>query len=356
MHRDLPLLDTRRAVRRVLRGLEWNGGGEPPLALVALSGGADSLALAAALAYEAPRVGIRAGAVIVDHGLQEGSAAVAAQAADGAIELGLAPVLVRRVFVPTLGGEPGAGPGVSGGGPENAAREARYAALATAATELGASWMLTAHTRSDQAEQVLLGLARGSGTRSVAGIPEERPLTANCTLLRPFLAREPEITRETTVAACALQQLRPWQDPHNSDPAYTRVRVRDRVLPVLEAELGPGVAAALARTADLAAEDAAALDELACAALERLRITADPVTLDIDGLAALPSALRNRVIRRAARADFGAQLGRAHTATVAALVTDWRGQGPAFVPGLTITREAGALVFRVQRGSPRAAL
>lgn len=350
MHADLPLLDTRRAVRLALRSAGQGGQGEtplahgePPLALVALSGGADSLALAAALAHEAPRAGIRAGAVIVDHGLQQESAAVAEQAAAAARALGLAPVFVRTVAVADA----------RAGGPENAARDARYTALAATATSTGARWVLTAHTRSDQAEQVLLGLARGSGLRSLAGIPDRRQLTPACVILRPFLVPEPEITRATTVAACEVQRLHPWQDPQNVDPSYARVRVRDRVLPVLEAELGPGVAAALARSADLAAEDAAVLDDLAEAALARALTTTAQVTLDVAELAALPAALRNRVIRLAALTEFGAHLGREHTAAIAALVASWRGQGPVFVPGMRVAREAGKLVLHPQHGSPR---
>src|SRR5690606_16509861 len=192
-----------------------------PLVLVALSGGADSLALAAATAFEAPRAGIRAGAIVVDHGLQEGSDAVAARAAEQARTLGLEPVLVTRVEVGTAGG------------PEAAAREARYAAILAAVTETGASAALLAHTPDDQAETVLLGLARGSGGASLMGMDADAG-----TLRRPLLG----IRRATTRQACLDEGLEPWHDPHNLDPTYARVRVRERVLPVLEAELGPGVA------------------------------------------------------------------------------------------------------------------
>ncbi|MBL3700678.1 tRNA lysidine(34) synthetase TilS [Leucobacter luti] len=369
MHSDRPLLDTRRSVRRALAGLPPRADDAPPLVLVALSGGADSLALAAALAEVAAGSGVRAGAVIVDHGLQRGSDDVAARAAAQAGELGLDPVLVRQVRV------------ASAGGPEHAARAARYAAFAEVAVETAAAAILTAHTRSDQAEQVLLGLVRGSGLRSLAGIPPVRQLTPECVLLRPFVVATPEITRETTSRACARLGLTAWHDPHNADPAFARVRARERVLPILETELGPGVAAALARTADLAAEDAAALDALAAAALDRVRVTssgetvpgaalpgetgpdaavpgesapgAATVRLDAAALAALAPAIRNRVIRRAADAGFGAQLSREHTATVAALVSDWRGQGPVFVPGIRVTRAGGELRFSAQIGSPR---
>lgn len=299
-----------------------------PLVLVALSGGADSLALAAATAFEAPRAGVRAGAVVVDHALQPGSAGVAERAASQARDLGLEPVLVRRVEV-AVGGP---------GGPEAAAREARYAALEEAREELGAVAILTAHTRDDQAEQVLLALARGSGTRAIAGIPPARGA-----ILRPFLG----VSRETTELACAVQGLAPWRDPHNADPSFARVRVRERVLPVLERELGPGIAAGLARTAELAREDADALDGIASQRLaELLARTPEGASLPAPALTALPAALRHRVIRALARQEFGAHLGREHALAVAALATGWRGQGPIHVPGIEVSRTGDAILFR----------
>nr|WP_243752114.1 tRNA lysidine(34) synthetase TilS [Leucobacter weissii] len=304
-----------------------------PLVLVALSGGADSLALAAALAFEAPRLGWRAGAAVVDHGLQAASATVAARAADQARRLGLGPVVVRRVAVPTDAPD----------GPEGAARAARYAALESARVELGADALLTAHTRDDQAEQVLLALARGSGTRALAGIPPRRG-----PILRPLLA----VSRERTERACLAQGLEPWRDPHNSDPSFARSRVRERIIPLLEQEIGPGVAANLARTAELAREDADALDALAeerTAAAAGVVIRGDgEASIAVADLAARPPAIRNRIIRAVA-AELGSQLGRVHTTAVAALAVDWRGQGPIHAPGLVAHRRGGRLVLRATR-------
>jgi tRNA(Ile)-lysidine synthase len=141
------IADLRRAVRAALPA--------EGLVLVALSGGPDSLALAAATAFEAAG---RAGAVIVDHGLQAGSAAIAEAAAEQARSLQLDPVIVVAV---TVGAD---------GGPEAAARAARYRALSEAAASLGASAVLLGHTLDDQAETVLLGLARGSGATSLQGM------------------------------------------------------------------------------------------------------------------------------------------------------------------------------------------
>jgi tRNA(Ile)-lysidine synthase len=299
-----------------------------PLVLVALSGGPDSLALAAATAFEAPRAGLRAGAVIVDHGLQEGSAAVAATASVQAAALGLDPVLIRTVEV---------GDSAANGGPENAARIARYDALADAAEQTGALAVLLGHTLDDQAETVLLGLARGSGATSIRGMERVSGLYR-----RPML----RLRRETTVQFCADSELIPWTDPQNSDPAFARVRVRTRVLPMLEAELGPGIAEALARTADTLREDNDALDHFAEEVAEELADIAEAgISLPVRALASNPAALRQRLIRLAVKSEFHLSLSRAATLEVARLVTDWHGQGPLNLPGVRVERQGGLLVF-----------
>ncbi|AAT89845.1 conserved hypothetical protein [Leifsonia xyli subsp. xyli str. CTCB07] len=296
------------------------------LVLIGLSGGADSLALAAAAAFEAPRAGFRSGAIVVDHGLQPGSAEVAAGAACQARALGLGPVLVERVRVEAAGG------------PEGAARAARHTAFDSAARATAAARILLAHTLDDQAETVLLGLARGSGPSSLQGM-----LPDTGRLLRPFLG----LRRATTRAFCADSGLEPWDDPHNDDPAYTRVRVRSAVLPVLEQELGPGVAEALARTAEQLREDDQALDSLALEGAQELVSQADDgsVALEVRGLAAGPPALRQRIIRLVVSAEFGVSLSRSHTLAVAALIADWHGQGPLSLPGVRVVRQNGLLTF-----------
>ncbi|WP_442884671.1 tRNA lysidine(34) synthetase TilS [Arthrobacter sp. Soc17.1.1.1] len=253
-----------------------------PLVLVACSGGPDSLALAAVAAHLAHIGRCRVGAVVVDHGLQPDSAATAEQAAAAARCLGLDPVEVHRVTVD--GGRTG---------PEAAARSVRYAALDAAAARLGAAAVLLGHTLDDQAEQVLLGLARGSGTRSLAGMPARRGL-----YLRPLL----ELRRADTEAICAFYGLDPWHDPTNLDPAFARSRVRGEVLPFLEDRLGPGIAQALARTARILGQDADHLEQLSAEAYAALRIPGDDgaVLLPEDGLRGLPAALRQRVLALAA--------------------------------------------------------
>jgi tRNA(Ile)-lysidine synthase len=296
------------------------------LILVALSGGPDSLALAAATAFEAKRLfDVRAGAVIVDHGLQAGSADVAARAADQARALGLDPVIVKRVEVGTSGG------------PEAAARDARYAALAEAAAETGATRVFLGHTLDDQAETVLLGLARGSGPGSLKGMPFSAGI-----YVRPLL----ELRRATTIQFCEDSGLIPWHDPQNQDDRFTRVRVRNVVLPTLERELGPGVAEALARTAAQLREDADALDHFAEEIAEELADIAEAgISLPVAALANNPAALRQRLIRLAVKSEFHVSLSRAQTLEVARLVTDWSGQGPLDLPGVRVERRGGLLVF-----------
>ncbi|HUD79610.1 MAG TPA: tRNA lysidine(34) synthetase TilS [Streptosporangiaceae bacterium] len=313
------------------------------LVLAACSGGADSLALAAALAFEAPRRGLRAGGVTVDHGLQAGSAEQAGLVCRILQDMGLDPVQSVRAAVaapPAAGAGPSAvaGPGRSRyQGPEGAARAARYAALDEVAASTGAAAILLGHTADDQAETVLLGLARGSGARSLAGMA---PRTGR--YLRPLL----HLRRAQTRAACAAAGLQPWQDPHNSDPAYARARVRHQVLPVLEELLGPGVAEALARTADQLRADADALDCLAAGQAGRL--AAADGALPAGQLAELPGAVRTRLLRSAAIAagcPAGA-LGARHIGAMDALVTRWRGQQWIDLPGdVRCQRQCGRLIF-----------
>lgn len=296
------------------------------LVLIALSGGADSLALAAATAFEANRLAdVSAGAVIVDHGLQDGSARVAARTAEQARSLGLDPVIVTRVEV------------TGDGGPEAAARTARYTALQQAATGTGASMVFLGHTLDDQAETVLLGLARGSGSGSLKGMPSTTGI-----FVRPML----HLSNATTRQFCADSGLVPWEDPHNDDERFRRVRVRKTVLPMLERELGPGIVEALVRTASQLREDTEALDQFAEELIEDLAEHAEAgLSLSVAGLQSNPAALRQRLIRLAVRSEFGVSLSRAHTLEVARLVTDWRGQEAIDLPGIRVERRGGRIAF-----------
>ena len=306
----------RTAVRRLITTARKAGHLAGGQLAVAVSGGADSLALAAAAQHQARRLGLTVHGLIVDHGLQSGSDKVAAVAAEQLTELGLhAQVLTVEVDGP--------------GGMEAAARRARYAALRSALPAPDAI-VLLGHTRDDQAETVLLGLGRGSGPRSIAGM---RPSDGH--YLRPLLG----LRRSTTAAACQALGLTPWQDPHNDDPAFQRVRLRRDVLPLLDDALQGGVAEALARTAALLQDDLDALDGWA----DSVPIADE---LDVSRLTALPRAVRTRVLRAWLRASCPEPLTAERTAAVDALVTDWHGQGPVNLPGgVFVLRVSGRLTW-----------
>jgi tRNA(Ile)-lysidine synthase len=265
---------------------------------------------------------VRVGAITVDHALQSGSAERADEVVEQCTALGLDPAFSVAV---TVG---------RSGGPEAAARKARYDALARVASREQAAAIVLGHTLDDQAETVLLGLARGSGARSLAGM-RPREVGDAALLLRPFLG----VRRTTTAAACAAMNLTTWDDPHNTDRRHARVRVRLDALPAVEAAIGPGIAAALARTADLLRADADALDELAI----------DASSMAVDDLQELLPAVRRRVLRAAAVAAGAAngELASVHVTELDRLVTDWHGQHPVSLPGgLVAERRCDRLHFR----------
>ena len=289
--------------------------------LVAVSGGADSLALAAALVPESKNLLVNLVGVTIDHQLQKSSGDQAAKVFAQLSELGFDKVEIVKVEVEMLDGL------------EASARRARYAALDALAEKYNAKLVFLGHTLNDQAESVLLGLARGSGARSLSGM-------ARCTgkYCRPLL----EITRSETVAACDENNLTPWIDPHNSDSSFARVRVRTDALPKLEDSIGPGITEALARTADLLRDDADALDGWAASVAADL----DLADLEINRLTELPKAVRSRILRKAIYAA-GAPIGSItaeHVASVEAFVTSWHGQGACSLPGgVKVSRISGRL-------------
>ncbi|HEX5016306.1 MAG TPA: tRNA lysidine(34) synthetase TilS [Actinomycetes bacterium] len=320
------IAEVRRAVRGALADLDPG-----TRVLVAVSGGADSMALAAAAHFVAERAVLQPMAIVVDHQLQEASGEVASSTADRLRALGYEDVVVSRVEVD------------GDGGPEAAARSARYRAIDEAADAMDAAVVLLGHTRDDQAESVLLGLARGSGAGSIKGMS---PVTGR--YRRPLLG----VSRDTTRAACAAMKLEYWDDPHNVDDKYARVRVRQHVMPVLESELGPGVAAALARTAELLQSDDDALNEwaneVAAKAASGDVDDAGHAVLDAEVFATAPAAVRTRVLRRALLAAGvpGGDLRASQIADVDALVSRWRGQGEVHLPGgIRASRSYGRLLI-----------
>lgn len=338
---------TRLAVRHGLRRAfaRHNPRHGVPRVAVGVSGGADSLALAAALAFEAPKQDVEVDVVIVDHGLQKASAEVAARAANACTEqLGYAPERVRvvRVEVDAL----------SADGPEAAARIARHEALLSVADEVGAARVVLAHTADDQAEQVLLALLRGSGTTALAGMRPDRD-----GLLRPFLLGSDvvpggPVTREHTEAACVALDLEPWHDPHNDDLRYARVRAR-RALGLLERDLdAPTLRRSLFRSAAAAGRDADLLTRLTDEALTRLTGTPDetqwPAHWPVEALGTLDPALRIRALRRllVLHGARSSELAQHHLADVERLLVAWHGQGPIDVPGnVVVSRIGGEVVI-----------
>lgn len=322
------IADVRRAVREA-----WmrHGVVSGDRILVACSGGADSLALAAASVFEGSRIGVLVGAVIVEHRLQPETKAVAEATAKTLAELGASPVEVRAVKVAKT----------KAGGPEAAARTARYAALDAAADELGAKFVMLAHTLNDQAETVLLGLARGSGNRSLNAMSE-----VNGRYLRPLLG----IERQTTVAFCEDSGLKAWHDPQNKDNKFARVRARQNVMPVLESELGPGIAQALARTAEQLREDEAVLAPMAQDFFDRfVSLKATSIEIALAEFEAAPLAIRHRVIAMALTVLQAPEFARVHIRAIDALVDEWHGQKPLSLPGVRVERTARHIVLKTAK-------
>jgi len=316
MAETTPLYQIRLAVRSELEDIAAGDS-----VLVAASGGADSSALAAALLLECKTKSIKVIALIIDHGLQKNSADVTHETKRTLTKIGYENIEIRRVTVEITDGL------------EASARRARYQALKDVANSHKAVAIFLGHTRDDQAETVLLGLSRGSGSRSLSGMAARVDRYR-----RPLLA----ITRAQTEAACEEAGIKFWQDPHNQSMEFTRVRVREVVLPTMEKEIGPGISDALARSAKLLRDDADALDYLSDEIFSKL----EPASLDISKLEAQPRAIRTRILRRAiylAGAPQGS-LSADHIEPVEALITAWKGQGSISLPGgVTVARISGRL-------------
>ena len=323
MAETTPLYQIRLAVRSELEDIAAGD-----RVLVAASGGADSSALAAALLLECRSKSIKVIALIIDHGLQKNSADVTHETKRTLTKIGYENIEIRRVTVEITDGL------------EASARRARYQALSDVANSHNAVAIFLGHTRDDQAETVLLGLSRGSGSRSLSGMAARVDRYR-----RPLLA----ITRAQTEAACEEAGIKFWQDPHNQSMEFTRVRVREVVLPTMEKEIGPGISDALARSAKLLRDDADALDSLSDEIFSGL----EPASLEISKLESQPRAIRTRILRRAiylAGAPQGS-LSAEHIEPVEALITAWKGQGAISLPGgVTVARISGRLSLSKSSG------
>ena len=282
------------------------------------------MALALALFLEANQSKVIP--VVVDHGLQEGSAQITSQTISKLKAIGYTQVesAVAQVKITD--------------GLEASARRARYQIFNQFIDTYRPKYFLLAHTLNDQAESVLLGLARGSGARSLSGMAAE-----NNIYVRPLL----KISRHTTVAACREGGIEIWSDPHNDDLRFARVRTRKNVLPNLEENLGPGITEALVRSADLLRDDADALDSFA----REYFAQTDPLNLSVSELERLPKAIRTRVLRLAiykAGAPTGS-LSAEHINGAEALISDWHGQKELSLPGdVKLLRNSGRITLSTQ--------
>jgi tRNA(Ile)-lysidine synthase len=288
------------------------------------------VALAWALSHEAGPLGVEIGAVIVDHGVQPDSAEVARRAASDAEDLGLQPVIVKSVSIEGTSNL------------EDKARLARYRAFTEALRETGAQGVVLAHTLDDQAETVLMGLARGSGPSGLKGMA-----TQDGTVHRPFLG----LGRATVRQALTDAGHSWWEDPHNADERFTRVRVRNTVLPLLEKELGPGVSGALARTAELFREDSEALDDEASRWFDKNAVADDEGSwsLEVERLEQVSGAVQTRVLRMLVLRVGGGAPTYAHTSQMRRLLEAWKGQSAIHVPGASVERKDGRIHARATK-------
>jgi tRNA(Ile)-lysidine synthase len=292
--------------------------------LVAVSGGADSLALAAAIEFEAKKLTLAIAAVVVDHSLQKNSDKVAAQTKNLLEQIGYTEIHIKKVKVGTKGG------------PEAAAREARYSALEEIRKQSKSDFIALGHTSSDQAETVLLGLIRGSGAKSLSGMSESSGY-----LLRPLL----EIDRATTEQFCKDSGIKFWSDPQNQDEKFLRVLLRKRVLPFLEKQLGGSVAKSLVRTASQLRDDDEYLDKEARKNFKKLgKVAASSIEFDARQLEKLPAALLSRVIKQSLD-GFGKDTGSKHVLAVKDLVLNWHGQKPLALPGVRVVRKGNTITL-----------
>ena len=314
----------RNAVREVLATNTKPG----QKVLIAVSGGADSLALASATLFESKKLQLQVATATIDHGLQKNSSKVTEQTLEKLHQIGLVEAWSKKVKVGTKGG------------PEAAARDARYKALESIRVESNSDFIILGHTANDQAETVLLGLTRGSGSKSLSGMSVKTGK-----LLRPLLS----IERSTTVQFCKDESISPWQDPQNKDLKFLRVRIRKVVLPFLEKQLGSGIFNNLIRTSSQLQEDDKYLSEMANKAFKKIaKTTSQTVTLGQPELSKLPEAIRNRVIK-AAIDYFGMESSRTHVLAVADLVLNWHGQKPLALPGVRVERKGKTITLKASQ-------
>lgn len=309
----------RNAIKNALKGLPASS----PVGF-GCSGGADSLALLFALStlYRKEKANL-VHVIIVDHQLQEITAEISQKTADLAESLGFNAHILPVEIISTREGM------------ESDARKARYEAFETAIEEYNLEAFLIGHTKTDQAEQVFLGMLRGSGTRSLSGIPQKRGV-----FMRPFLN---ELSREDTQKVCEENNYEYWCDPHNDSTEYRRVIAR-KMIKEVQKETGQSIVDPLVRTAQISAEDADALDFYTDIALNNIEQNEWAIT----ELEKTPIAIRKRVYRKK-MLQLGAlsdKIGFGIVNRIEELVSQWSGQKEIHLSqGVRVKRENEHLVF-----------
>jgi tRNA(Ile)-lysidine synthase len=319
------IADVRSAVSEVLENLNLSAG---DTILVAVSGGADSVALASAMAFEGSKRKFKVAAAIIDHNLQPRSDLVAANTAEVCETLGINPVLVSSIFITQ-----------KLSGPEAAARSARYLELEKIREQLGAKYIFLGHNLGDQAETVLLGLVRGSGLSAISGMQQ---IDENRKLVRPLLG----LTRAELRQSVIDQGLDIWDDPQNADEDFTRVKVR-RILRELETQLAPGISEALVRTASLAQEAAGFMNLEAQKLLAAACIA--PGAYSIAILEQAHVGLRRKALHLIIQKQGAKSPTRFQVLEVDSLITNWHGQKPLSLSGITVGRVNNQLVLRPRK-------
>jgi tRNA(Ile)-lysidine synthase len=310
--------------------------------VVAVSGGADSVALVHLLLEIAPSLDAAVvGIAHLHHGLR-GSDADADQAFVGALAAGLA------LQFHASSRDVGALARDRGISVEQAGHEARRAFYAWAIAASGASVLATGHTADDQAETVLLRLIRGAGTRGLGGIHPRHGR-----VVRPLI----DMTRAELRRYLAARHVAWREDATNDDPAIVRNRVRRELVPLLRERFSPAVVGALARAADVLRDDEAYLEVAATAAAASVVLQGDgSVMLDRERLARLHPALARRVVRQAIRAvGRGGSVGARHVDSVLELVQGPGREAQVLLPEASATVSAGRITVRERREAGRPA-
>lgn len=292
--------------------------GEP--LLVAVSGGQDSLCLLRLLLDLQPHWHWQLAVAHCDHRWRSDSEANANHVAHLAQTWGLPYFAEAAAEIPTT---------------EAQARQWRYHVLGRLAQNQGYSRLLTGHTASDRAETLLYNLLRGSGADGLQALTWQRSLVPGVELVRPLL----EFTRTETAEFCRIWSLPVWEDSTNQNWAYARNRIRQELLPYLQAHFNPQVETRLAQTAEILRAEVSYLEEQATSLLQAAQADpGQPLRLDRSVLQSLPLALQRRVVRQFLQAHLDIAPSFEHIEKVVYLITASNRSQTDPLPGSWIVR------------------